>query len=63
MRITLDIPTPLLREVRRAANVRTTREAVLASLQELIRKSHLEELRKMAGRVHLDLDLKRSRKR
>ena len=63
MRTTVDIPDDLLEEARRAAHCRTIREAVLAGLQELIRKSRRDELRKMAGTMKLDIDLKRSRKR
>ena len=63
MRTTVDIPDDLLEEARRAANCRTIREAVLAGLQELIRKSQREELRRMAGTMKLDLDVRRSRKR
>lgn len=61
--MTLDLPGDLLKEARRAARVRTTKEAVIAGLQELIRKSHLEELRRLAGRVDLQIDIARSRDR
>ena len=63
MRTTIDIPEDLLEEARRAANVRTKREAVLAGLKELIRMSRIEELRGLAGKVDLDIDLARSRGR
>ncbi len=61
MRTTLDIPEELLEEARRASSARTKREAVLAGLEELIRKSRHEELRRLAGRVNLHLSLPRSR--
>jgi len=63
MRTTLDIPEDLLDEARRASNARSKREAVIAGLQELIRKSHREELRRMAGRLDIAIDLRRSRGR
>jgi Arc/MetJ family transcription regulator len=63
MRTTVDIPDELLEEARRAAQCRTIREAVVAGLQELVRRGRREELRRMAGTVKLDLDLRRSRKR
>jgi Arc/MetJ family transcription regulator len=63
MRTTLDIPTELLEEARRAANVATKREAVIAGLEELIRRARREELRRLAGSLDLRIDLERSRKR
>jgi Arc/MetJ family transcription regulator len=63
MRTTLDLPAETLEKARRAANLRTKRETVIAGLEELIRKSKREELRGLAGRVRLDVDLARSRNR
>ncbi len=63
MRTTLDLPAETLEKARRAANLRTKRETVIAGLEELIRKSKREELRGLAGRVRLDVDLTRSRDR
>lgn len=62
MRTTLDLPDELLDEALRSSHLRTKREAVIAGLKELIRKAHREELRGAAGKIELDLDLKRSRK-
>jgi hypothetical protein len=63
MRTTLDIPDELLEEARRVVRARTKREVVLAGLQELIKKAHREELRQLAGKLDLRVDLARSRKR
>ena len=63
MRTTLDLPVETLEKARRAANLRTKRETVIAGLEELIRKSKREELRGLAGRVRLEVDLARSRDR
>jgi Arc/MetJ family transcription regulator len=63
MRTTLDLPGDVLERARRAANLRTKTETVVAGLEELIRKGEREELRRLAGRVPLDIDLTRSRKR
>lgn len=62
MRTTLDIPEDLLEEAVRATRAKTKREAVIAGLEELIRKSRREELRSLAGKVELTVDLARSRK-
>jgi len=63
MRTTLDLPDETLEKARRAANLRTKRETVIAGLEELIRKSKREELRGLAGRVRLEIDVPRSRDR
>ena len=63
MRTTLDIPDALLAEARRAANLGTKRELVIAGLEELIRKAHREALRDMAGKLEVNVDLTKSRKR
>lgn len=63
MRTTLDLPEEIVEEARRAAGLRTKRETVLAGLEELIRKGKREELRRLAGRIALRIDLTRSRRR
>lgn len=63
MRTTLDIPEEILERARRAANLRTKRETVIAGLEELIKKDKREELRGLAGRIRLNVDLSRSRRR
>ncbi len=59
----MDLPDHLLEQARRACQARTKREAVIAGLEELIRKSRREELRRWAGRLDLRIDLARSRRR
>ena len=59
----MDLPEDLVEEARRAFHLKTKRETVIAGLKELVRKAHREELRRMAGRADLDLDLARSRKK
>jgi Arc/MetJ family transcription regulator len=62
VRTTIDIPESLLDEAVRTSHSRTRREAVIAGLEELVRKARREELRQLAGKVHLELDPLRSRK-
>ncbi len=62
MRTTLDLPDDLLEEARRLSHARSKREVVIAGLEELIRKGRREELRSLAGKVELSVDLSRSRK-
>ena len=63
MRTTVDLPEEVLEKARRAANLRTKRETVIAGLEELIRKGKREELLRMAGKIRLNVDLTRSRQR
>ncbi len=63
MRTTVDLPEDLLERARRATDSRTMRETIILALEELVRKSKREELRKLAGKIDLNLDLSRSRKR
>jgi hypothetical protein len=63
VRTTVDIPAELLEHARRAVNARTNREAILAGLEELIRKAKREALRALPGRLDLELDLPRARGR
>lgn len=63
MRTTVDLPEDLLEEARRLWHFRTKQQTLTAGLEELIRKAHREELRRLAGKVDLDIDLSRSRRR
>ena len=63
MRTTIDIPEDLLDKARRVSGARTKQETVIAALNELIRRSSLERLRSLAGKIDLDIDLNISRGR
>jgi Arc/MetJ family transcription regulator len=63
MRTTLDIPEPLLEEARRLLGFKSKTDTVVLSLQELIRRKRIEELKDMMGSVHLDIDIPASRRR
>jgi Arc/MetJ family transcription regulator len=63
MRTTLDIPEEILEEARHACGHRTKRETVISGLEELIKKAKREDLRRLAGKMNLRIDLARSRRR
>lgn len=63
MRTTFDLPEELLEDARKAARLATKREAVVAGLRELLRKAKREDLRRLAGRMDVRLDLGKSRRR
>jgi hypothetical protein len=63
MRTTLDIPAPLLDEAQRLLGFKSKTDTIVLSLTELVRSRRIEELKSLIGRVDLDLDLGRSRRR
>jgi Arc/MetJ family transcription regulator len=63
MRTTVDLPEELLEEARRVTDSKTKRETIVRALEEMVKKDKRERLRALAGKIHLDLDLSRSRKR
>jgi hypothetical protein len=63
MRTTLDLPEPLVEEARRLLGFKSKTDTIVVSLQDLVRRKRLEELKAMLGKVKLELDLKRSRRR
>ncbi len=63
MRTTLDIPEGLINEARQALGFKSKTDTVILSLQELIRRRRIEELKDLMGSVHLELDLPASRRR
>jgi Arc/MetJ family transcription regulator len=63
MRTTLDIPAELIEEARRVLGFKSKTDTVVLSLQELIRRKRIEELKSMMGAVKLDIQLPESRRR
>jgi Arc/MetJ family transcription regulator len=63
MRTTLDVPEDLLSEAQRLLSFKSKTDTVIFSLRELIRRKRIEELKEMAGSIHLDIDLAKSRRR
>ncbi|MFL6233546.1 MAG: type II toxin-antitoxin system VapB family antitoxin [Thermoanaerobaculia bacterium] len=63
MRTTLDIPEPLLEEARQLLGFKSKTDTVVLSLQELIRRKRIEDLKAMMGNVQLEIDIPASRRR
>jgi Arc/MetJ family transcription regulator len=63
MRTTLDIPEELIEEARKLLGFKSKTDTVVLSLQELIRKRRIEQLKSLLGSVNLEIDLHRSRRR
>ena len=63
MRTTLDLPGSLLEEARQALGFSSKTDTVVLALRELVRRHRLDELKALLGRVQLDVDVPRSRRR
>lgn len=63
MRTTLDLPDRLMQDAMKASHQRTKTAVIIAALQDLVRKTRLQELQRFKGRVELDVDLDALRKR
>ena len=63
MRTTVELPSELITEAMRVSGVRTETAAITLGLQELINKHRLEQLRALRGKIDLDIDLRKSRRR
>ncbi|MGE0464659.1 MAG: type II toxin-antitoxin system VapB family antitoxin [Vicinamibacterales bacterium] len=63
MRTTLDLPDGLIDEARDAMGFTSKTETVVHALREVIRRKRLEELKGMFGRVNIEIDIARSRRR
>ena len=63
MRTTLDLPDDLLESARRALGFKSKTDTIVVALRELVRRHRLEELKSLLGRVELDVDVERSRRR
>ncbi|RPJ85745.1 MAG: type II toxin-antitoxin system VapB family antitoxin [Acidobacteria bacterium] len=63
MRTTLDLPAELIEEARAALGFKSKTDTVVLALRELLRRRRLEDLKDLLGRVELDVDVPRSRRR
>lgn len=63
MRTTLDLPEDLIKEAQEVLGFKSKTDVVIVSLQELIRRKKISELRSLAGKMEIDLDLAKSRRR
>jgi len=63
MRTTLDLPEDLLDDARAALGFKSKTDTIVLALRELVRRQRLEQLKALMGRVELDVDTARSRRR
>ena len=63
MRTTIDIPEKLLSEAMKLTNIRTKTDVVKEALVNLIQKEKIKHLKLYRGKIDLDIDLDKLRKR
>ena len=63
MRTTIDLPQALVEEAMKVSHQRTKTAVIVAALEDFVRKSKIQGLKKFRGRVNLDIDLDKLRKR
>jgi Arc/MetJ family transcription regulator len=63
MRTTLDLPDDLVEEARKLLGFKSKTDTVVLSLRELVRQRRIEDLKALMGKVKLDIDIPRSRRR
>jgi hypothetical protein len=63
MRTTLDLPEDLLESARKALGFKSKTDTIVIALREPVRRHRIEELKALLGRVELDVDTARRRRR
>ncbi len=63
MRTTLDLPEALLREAMESIQSRSKTETIIHALRELLRRQKREAIKQLAGKIELQIDVPRSRRR
>ena len=56
MRTTLDLPETLVEEARTSLGYTSKTDTVVFALREVVRRSRLDELKSLMGRVEFDFD-------
>jgi len=63
VRTTIDLPQKLVEEAMKVSHQRTKTAVIVAALEDFVRKNRIQGLKKFRGRVNLDIDLDKLRKR
>ncbi len=63
MRTTIDIPEDLIKEAMKITKARTKTELIKYALYSIIQKNKIRELKSYKGKIDLEIDLDRLRKR
>lgn len=63
MRTTLDLPDTLVDDARAMLGFKSKTDTVVYALREVVRRGHVDGLKALFGKVHIDLDLDKVRGR
>jgi hypothetical protein len=63
MRTTIDLPGPLVKEAMKRSHQRTKTGMIVTALEDFVRKNRIQGLKKFRGRIDLNIDLDKLRKR
>ncbi|HQQ23319.1 MAG TPA: type II toxin-antitoxin system VapB family antitoxin [Spirochaetota bacterium] len=63
MRTTIDLPENLVNEAMKLTNIRTKTDVIKEALLNLIQREKVKSIKKFYGKIDLDIDLDRLRKR
>lgn len=63
MRTTIDLPENLITEAMRITNINTKTDVIKEALINLIQKEKIKNLKNYYGKINLDIDLNKTRKR
>ena len=63
MRTTIDLPEALVKEAMKVSHQRTKTAVIVAALEEFVRKSRIQGLKKFRGQINLDINLDKLRNR
>ena len=56
MRTTLDLPAELVEEARAALGYKSKTDTVVFALKEIVRRTRIDELKDLIGKIDLDVD-------
>ena len=63
MRTTLDLPEEVVDEAREVLGFKSKTDTIVFALKEVIRRGHVQGLKELFGKVHIELDLDKVRER
>jgi Arc/MetJ family transcription regulator len=63
MRTTIDLPEELIIDAMKATRIKTKTDVIKAALTSLIQKERISNIKKYQGKLNLEIDLDRLRKR
>ncbi len=63
MRTTIDLPEKLITEAMKLTNINTKTNVIIEALENLIQKEKIKDLKNYFGKIDLNIDLNKMRKR